>query len=605
MPNSHKTDWVVVPNAPKDFFAALNGVHPLAAQVLWARGLRDVDGVQAFLADDPCEVDPLGLRDMPLAVERIVRAIGSGETIAIYGDYDCDGVTACALLQEVLAALGANCCIYIPDRFEEGYGLNAGALDKLKADGVGLAITVDCGARAIAEAQHARDIGLDLIVTDHHELGGGVPGAYAVINPKRADCPYPFKQLAGVGVAYRLAQCLLRAAPRSVTRSGAGGEEMSDAEYEQSLLDLVAVGTVADVVPLLGENRWLVREGLRRINTQPRLGMRFLARAARVSQGAITAQTIGFTLAPRLNAAGRLDTARNAFDLLTATDESTASELALKLDARNTQRQKVTAEAVHLAEQAARDGGAPDGGAPGQMPALLFAVLEDQNEDHDTRFSGVIGLAAARMVERHYRPAVVVAVHEGQARGSCRSVNGFNITAVLDRCGDLLGRYGGHAAAAGFSTSAASLALLQQRLLDIATVEQPSGGWTRVIQADAEVNLYKLNWQSYEQLAQLEPHGQGNPRPVFVARGAVVHSVKRMGKVQGPSAGQPSASQPPHMQLRLKDARGGTWEAVGWRMGERAAELSAGAKIDLAFQLDVNEWNGERRLQLTILDFRV
>ena len=577
MPYTHRTVWDIAPYAPKEFFGAPAQLPPLVAQVLWARGMTDAESMRRFLADEPDSADPLCMQDMPLAIERILRAIHAGEHIAIYGDYDCDGVTACALLDQALGALGAHVRVYIPNRFEEGYGLHADALDHLKAEGVSLVITVDCGARAKAESARAREIGLDLIVTDHHEVGDGVlSGAYAVVNPHRADCSYPFKSLAGVGVAYRLAQGLFCSSPERLH-----GQPID--ELLEKLIDLVAIGTVADVVPLVGENRQLVRAGLLRINTQPRVGVRYLALAARVKLGAITAQTVGFTLAPRLNAAGRLDTARDAYELLTTDDESLASQIALRLNERNTERQKITAAVAHHAEQTAFAGGDED------LP-LLFASDGDYN-------AGVIGLAASRLVERFYKPAVVVTLGKGEtdARGSCRSVESFDITAALDECHDLLLRYGGHAAAAGFTMQANRMGELRERLLQIAQRQQPDGGWTRPLRIDAQVNLHKLSWDTYAQLACLEPHGMANPRPVFAACGATVHNIRRVG--------QP-AENPPHLQLRLKDARGAVWEAVGWRMGERARELSTGAKIDIAFQLDSNEWNGERKLQLILQDIR-
>ena len=570
-------EWIIAPYAPVELFAAAPDVPPLVAQVLHARGYTTPESIRQFLAIDAQAGDSLAMQDMPRAVERIGRAIQGGEAIALYGDYDCDGVTACALLHEVLGRLGANARTYIPNRFEEGYGLNSGALDKLKAEGMSLVITVDCGGRAMAEAAHAREIGLDLIVTDHHEPeGGALPGALAVVNPRRADCPYPFKQLAGVGVAFRLAQALLSSLPPDPTSS-------EREEFAGSLLDLVALGTIADVVPLLGENRGLVRDGLARINTHPRLGIAALMRAANVKAGSVNAMSVGFGLAPRLNAAGRLDTAMNAYDLLTATEQTWADELATALNERNTQRQAVTAEVAHAAEQAAFEGQA-------EIPALLFAASEEYNP-------GVIGLAAARLVERHYRPSVVVAIQNGEARGSCRSTEGFHITSALDECRSLLSKHGGHAAAAGFSTRADLLDDLRRQLLAIAQREQPPDGWTRAVRADAEVRLEKLTFQTYDQLRQLEPHGMGNPKPVFVTRGAGVQSARRVGRAD---AGQ----QPAHLQLRLRDGRGATWDAIGWRMGEREAEAPTGATIDVAFQLDVNEWNGERRLQLVVQDFR-
>jgi single-stranded-DNA-specific exonuclease len=575
-PSPARLQWVVAPTAPAEFLRALPGIHALVAQVLWARGIQDPADISAFCADDPDACDPYALQDMAVAVERIVRALDEGALITIYGDYDCDGVTACALLHETLTALGARVPVYIPDRFDEGYGVNAAALDKLKAEGAGLVITVDCGARAVTEALHARAIGLDLIVSDHHELeGGALPQALAVINPHRSDCHYPFKQLSGVGLAYRLAQALLQRA-----------RQRAPDFDEHTLLDLVAIGTVADVAPLLGENRRLVRDGLQRIRQQPRMGVRFLAAAAGVNVNAVTAQTIGFALAPRLNAAGRIDSALDAFTLLTTHDESVASQKAQRLNERNEQRQKLTAAVTRHAEQR----------LPPDMDALNTPLVFAMSDDYNL---GVIGLAATRLAERYNRPAIVVSVNDAEARGSCRSVEGFHITAALDQCKHLLSRYGGHAAAAGFTAPTQALGELQQQLAAIAGAAQPVGGWQRILHADAEINLYRLTHQSYVQLALLEPHGMANPRPVFVCRQALVQSTRRVGKNHN------APSEPgPHLQLRLHDSRGGLWEAIAWQMGPRAGEMSAGAKIDLAFRLDVNEWNGERKLQLVVQDFR-
>lgn len=572
-----RSEWLIAPRAPGELFAALPSLHPLLAQVLHARGYQSPEQIALFLDESPTDGDPFSLIDMDRAVDRIGRAIQAGETVAIYGDYDCDGVTACALLRETLTRLGANAREYFPDRFDEGYGLHAAALDKLQAEGASLVVTVDCGARAMREAEHARAIGLDLIITDHHELeGGAVPEACAVINPKRPDCPYPHKTLAGVGVAYRLAQALTRAL---------GGPPADD------LLDLAALGTIADVVPLTGENRRLAREGLARMNTRPRLGLKALMEVAGVAPGAITSTTVGFTLAPRLNAAGRLDTARNAYDLLMAGDVEWANELADALNKRNSQRQTITAQTARLAEAEALQS------APDEPPPLLFAMLDDSAEDRDQRISGVIGLAAARLVERYHRPSVVVAVSNGEGRGSCRSIEGFHITNALDECHDLLARYGGHAAAAGFTARAECLPDLRDRLLAIAARSQPETGWSRVIRADAEIRLDKFSFESFEALQRLEPHGMGNPRPTFVARGLLVRDAQRMGRAE-------EGRLPPHLRLRLRDARGAAWDAVGWRMGDDTPRLAAGAQIDLAFQVDVKEWLGQKCLQLTILDWR-
>ncbi len=571
-------EWIIAPPAPQEFIAALSELHPLTAQTLFARGYTEPDAARSFLVGDVQANDPAAFVDMPRAVDRILSAVANGEAIAIYGDYDCDGVTSCALMKRAMDALGANARVYIPDRFEEGYGLNSAALDKLKADGVSLVITVDCGARAFREAIHAREIGLDLIVTDHHELeGNAIPDAFAVIDPKRPDCTYAFKHLAGVGVAFRLAQSLLRGArTRGMQRNGIS---------EADLLDYVAIGTVADVVSLTGENRRLVGAGLQKINYSPRVGVAALLQSAGVRKGAVTAGTVGFAIGPRLNAAGRLESAMAAYELLTTDDPDLANELAVKLNQQNTERQSVTAQISKEAERIALSHD-----ESGAVPALLFAAS-------DTFNPGVIGLAAARLMEKYYRPAIVVSIdHEkGEARGSCRSVNGFHVTLALDECRDLLLKHGGHAAAAGFTTTKDNLPELQRDLVAIAEREKPAAGWQRAIRADAEFDLTQVNTDLLGQLKQFEPHGLGNPKPSFIARRALLFKVERMGRSD--------AGPPPHLRLKINDGRM-LWEAVAWRMGERFTELKEGGHIDLAFQFDENEWNGQSRIQLNVLDFR-
>lgn len=574
-------EWIIAPPAPPEFLAALNDLHPLIAQTLFARNLTDPAAARAFLMGDVNGNNPTAFVDMPKAVDRILNAIAQGEQIAIYGDYDCDGVTSCALMRRTMDALNAHACVYIPDRFEEGYGLNSAALDKLKGQGVSLVITVDCGARAFKEAEHAREIGLDLIVTDHHELEDErIPDALAVIDPKRPDCPYAFKQLAGVGVAFRLAQALLREARnRGMKRDGIS---------ERDLLDYVAIGTVADVVSLTGENRRLVSAGLQKINYSPRVGIAALLQAAGVRKGTVTAGQIGFAIGPRLNAAGRLDNAMAAYELLITEDANAANELALKLSRQNSERQSVTQQMARDAEKIALSGV-----EDGKVPALLFAASASFN-------AGVIGLAAARLMDKYYRPAVVVSIDRetGEARGSCRSVNGFHITQALDECGDLLMKHGGHAAAAGFTTTQDKLSDLHHCLVAIAERMRPAQGWQRAIRADAEFDLAQVNTDLLGQLKMFEPHGLGNPKPSFVAKRVLVKKAERMGRSE--------TGAPPHLRMMLKagDIVGNAiWEAVGWRMGERITELADDIYVDLAFQFDENEWNGQSRIQLNVLDF--
>jgi single-stranded-DNA-specific exonuclease len=561
--------WDVAPPPPQPFVDALPTLHRLTAAVLFSRGYSDPERALAFVQGKFDPVDPFVLKDMDRAVARITAAVNAGEAIAIYGDYDCDGVTSCALLMRALGSLNARVRVYLPNRFDEGYGLNSGALDKLNAEGVTLVITVDCGARAVREAAHARAIGLDLIITDHHEPDPHeLPGALALVNPKRPDCAYPYKQLAGVGVTFRLAQALLRTLKRPGCVS------------ERSLLDLVALGTVADVVSMTGENRLLVRAGLDVINSAPVPGIAALMRSAGVKPGTVDAGKIGFMLAPRLNAAGRLDDARAAYELLICDEIETAESLASQLSLQNEQRQLLTASMADDAEVRALQ---PDPDAP-----LLFAADDGYN-------AGVIGLAAARLVERYYRPAVVVAIHNGEARGSCRSVHGFHMTQALDACAALLSKHGGHAAAAGFTLPTERLTALRDALTAEARSAQPEHGWQKIIKVAAEVELADVSAKAYAELCKLEPHGPENPRPVFASRRVAVVEAKRIGKSESGIG--------PHLKIKLRDGRRTFWDAVFWRAGERQAELREGACIDVAFQLDENEWNGRKNLQLVVQDF--
>lgn len=536
--------------------------------MLYARGWREPAAARAFLEGAFAPVQPTALRGIDVVTERLLRAVESGESIAVYGDYDCDGVTSCALLISTLRALGAQPRVYIPDRFEEGYGLNAGALDALADAGVRVVVTVDCGARAAAEARRARERGIDLLITDHHEPGSAIPDAYAFVNPRQPGCTYPFKSLAGVGVAFRLAQCLLREARRR-------GRTVD--LTERALLDFVAIGTVADVVPLTGENRALVRAGLEELNRASRPGVRALLRAAGVAPGAVTSERIGFALAPRLNAAGRLGSALSAYELLMAPEDAQAERLAAELSELNAQRQEITSRTASDAEQRALE--------LGDDAPLLFAASDAYNP-------GVIGLAAARLAERHRRPAVVVTLQGDEARGSCRSVPGFHITAALDCCADLLARHGGHAAAAGFSMDRTRVQELADRLRDHAADVQPPGGWRRVFTIDAEVLPGEFGWDLQRQLALLEPHGADHPRPLLLSRGARVVSARTVG---------PNAA---HLKLRLRDAFGVVWDAIGWRAGERLSECAAGRRIDVLFHPTADEFEGAARLQWEVQDFR-
>ena len=575
-----KPRWQIAPPAPEDHLARFPQLSPLIVQLLYNRGITAPQDVRDFLAGARPEDNPFRLKGMNEAVTRLRQAIRGEELVAVYGDFDADGVTATALLVETLSALGARVKPYIPHRVDEGYGLNTGALRQLASQGVEVVVTVDCGIRSIEEVSYGRKLGLDFIATDHHSVGEEVPPALAVINPKQPDCPYPFKDLAGVGVAFKLAQALLRANRRVPVAKGEVGVN------EEDLLDLTALGTVADLAPLLGENRSLVRRGLERLNDPQRLGLRAMIAQVGLKLGQIDAAAIGFVLGPRLNAAGRMDDATTSYDLLTCRSPDEAANLAQELEELNRRRQRLTAETLERAKEQVL--------MAGEDEKLLFAAGEDF-------LAGIVGLVAGRLTEEFYRPTLVVELGPEESRGSARSIPEFNITAALDQCSDLLVRYGGHAAAAGFTVANDNLEPLQERLKELAAEQLEGVELTPTLLIDAEVELSEMDWATQALLTQLEPCGYANPAPLLLSRRAIVRSARAVGTDGG------------HLKLSLSDgqarpstvsdaASGHHWGAIAFRQGQWAGQLPR--HIDVVYSLEVNEWRGEKRLQLNVKDLR-
>ncbi|MBN1136085.1 MAG: single-stranded-DNA-specific exonuclease RecJ [Anaerolineae bacterium] len=557
--------WRDVTQSRDQHPACLPDLPPLLAQVLCGRGITDPSAASDFLASRVTIDDPFLLEGMNRAVPRLHQAIYRGQKIAVYGDFDADGVTATAVLVRVLSSLGARVEPYIPDRVDEGYGLNLGALRKLYRRGVRLVVTVDCGVRSITEAEQV-DRHMNLIITDHHLPGDRLPPATAIIDPKQPGCAYPFKDLAGVGLAYKLAQALLARPP-------AGPQPAPD--IEESLLDLVAIGTVADLAPLLGENRSLVRRGLDALNEASRPGVAALIADAGLRKGEVDSTAIGFRLGPRLNAAGRLEHAMIAYDLLTKTDALETRNLAERLGELNRRRQQLTDETVAAAEAQVL---AEDPGA-----RLYLAASPDFKP-------GIVGLAASRLTEAYYRPSVVVEVGEEESRGSCRSIPEFHITEALDECRELLIRHGGHRVAAGFTVATANLPVLRERLQAIAAERLAGVELKPTLEINAEVPLEEVGWPTYQLLSQLEPCGAENPTPVLLSRDVEVREIKVMGAEQK------------HLKLVLRDRRGAAWDAVLFRGGHLCDEVPG--RVDVAYCLLANKWNGEDRLQLEVQDLR-
>ena len=561
--------WNISPHISPEADSALAAFPPLLRQVLFNRGFADDPSARAYLRGEPnSNTDPYQMTDMSTAIDRIRYAIQNNEPVAIYGDYDVDGVTATALLVETLKKLGADVRGYIPNRFDEGYGLNNNALDELKADGVKLVITVDCGIRSPAEAAHAQTIGLDLIISDHHHPDDdNLPPALAVINPKRHGDIYPDKDLAGVGIAYKIAEALL---------SDDGQSSVGNGQLLKSLLDLVALGTVADLAPLVGENRVLVKKGLKQMRQTTRQGLFSLAAVADISLSKVNAGNIGFGLGPRLNAAGRLKEALAAFELLTTTDVFRAGELAQQLDMQNRERQRITRDMQARAEEMVI--------SEDPNAYLFFAAHEDFN-------SGVVGLAASRLTEKYYRPAIVASKGEEETRGSCRSIPEFHITDALDQCADLLVRHGGHAAAAGFTVKNENITALVSRLKAIAEEKLSGSELKPIVTADAEVDLSEMRPEVFEKgLKYLEPTGYGNREASFVARNVKVKNSRIVG------------SDGKHLKMSLEDAKGVAHDAIGFRLGDWHKSMPP--RVDVLFTYEPNEFNGRVTYQLNLKDLK-
>jgi single-stranded-DNA-specific exonuclease len=540
----------------RDAFAHQKGIPnfpPVVATVLAARGITT--RAQADLFYKPHlggEYDPLQLPGMHEAVERTRRAIAAKETIALYGDFDVDGVTSIAVLETGLRALGAVTRPYIPDRFLEGYGLNNGAIDKLRGEGASLLVTADCGISSVDEVAHANTLGLDVIILDHHTVPDAMPAAVATVNPKRLDSIYPFDELAAVGVAYRFLHVLYESY----------GRTLDDSE----VVDLVGMGTVVDVAPLTDENRRIVTRGLIQMRQGLRPGLEALTKVSRVAPERITAETLGFALGPRMNAAGRLSHAKIALDLLLAKTMEEARPLAEELEFLNRKRRSQTDEAIALAEELV--GGSDD-------PLIMIGS--------DEISAGIVGLVAARLAEQHHRPAIVFERGSDTSRASARSIPGFDIIAAIRREKALLVRHGGHRAAAGFTVRNEDLPLLKERLLNTAA-EMLDGTMLRpVVDVDAEAPLSAIAGIEIKGLMQFEPCGQGNPKPVLMSRGVQLKDAKPVG------------ADKQHLKVVFKDGPA-TWHGIAFRR----------ANADLAERMDVvytlgHDLDGQR-LQIEVLD---
>lgn len=537
------------------------GVPPLAALTLCARGLDTPEKARAFLdAGRGQLLDPFLMKDMDRAAARVRRALAAGEHIAVYGDYDVDGITSTCLLTDFLRREGGTVIPYIPDRMEEGYGLNREAVAALRGQGVGLIVTVDCGITAVEEAACAASLGVELVITDHHECKAALPAAAAVVDPRRADCPYPFKCLAGVGVALKLVLAL-------------GGPARRD-ELLERYADLAAIGTVADVMSLTGENRTIVRLGLEALRRTGRPGLRALLHEAGLDERPLTATAIGYTLAPRINASGRMGCASLAGELLLTDDPARGEELSRALCDLNRERQAIEAEIYTECQAMAEALPRP------QRHALVLAG--------EQWHQGVVGIVASRLTERYGCPAFMICLDHGMGKGSCRSWGGVNLFERLAECSDLLEGFGGHALAAGFTVREENIPLLSRRLREGLERALGAGASPAALEADAEVEARELTVEAVADLDRLEPCGTGNPRPVLVLRGALIQSMSQVGRGR-------------HLKLRL-ESKGTPLDAIFFSADGAELGLAPGGRVDVAFYPQINEFRGTRSVQLQVAD---
>ena len=544
-------------------------ISPTTARLLCIRGLGDLDLAQRFLSPSLDDLhDPFGLTDMQPAVERILGAIARRERIAIHGDYDVDGVTSTVILRRALELLGADVIHFIPERLRDGYGLQPAAIDRLHADGVRLVISVDCGIRAADAARHATALGLELIITDHHEPDTTLPPALAVINPKRHDCHYPDKNLAGVGVALKLVQALCM-------KSGRTG-------WLPAFVKIAAIGTLADVVPLVGENRIIAKLGLRMLSAGPhKVGLRSLLDVCGLTGKEIDSYHIGFVLAPRVNAAGRMSTPDIAARLLLAADETMGDEargLADQLNTENIRRQQEEAEIVIQAKKLVET----------DLDVGSRTVIVVAGEGWHR---GVIGIVASKLVDAFHRPAIVLSMDGDVAHGSCRSLPCFNMLAALESCGELMTKFGGHKQAAGLTIESSRIRELRARVNDFADgCLQPDDLRPR-LWIDGALPFRAISPQFASELTTLAPFGAGNPMPIFRTSGVEIVDGPRLVKER-------------HLKMAFKQD-GRVMRGIAWRASEREAFVAEHrAAIDLAFSVEQDTWNGERYLQLSIADFR-
>ncbi|MCK4592621.1 single-stranded-DNA-specific exonuclease RecJ [Candidatus Parcubacteria bacterium] len=617
--------WIVNKKYPEKFAKEFPELTPIILQLLWDREIKDQTLVDEFFNPDYEQDihDPFLMKDMDKAVKRIFKAIKNGEKITIYGDYDVDGVTSSVIMVSALIELKSVISqvekeeakkfidIYIPDREFEGYGLNEKAVNQIKKEKTDLIITVDCGISSFENVEIVKKLGIDIIITDHHHVPDKIPEALAIINPKQRDCLYPFKELAGVGVAFKVAQALIKNLENYNSEKSKSKKLKSkklqpknlksynlSPGFEKWLLDLVALGTVADCVNLVGENRTLVKYGLLVINKTKRIGIKKLIKVSgtKIRENgnvketkAIDTTSISFMLAPRLNAAGRMDHANTSYELLNSEDEREAKELVARLEKNNQNRQRITEKAMaEIKQRIAKYK---------KLPKIIIEF------DPDWRI-GIVGLVAGKLADEYSRPFLVLQKKEDQSAGSGRSIPEFNLIEAIEKCKEILISFGGHSQAAGLKIENKNLKKFKKKIEGIAEKILREEDLIPSIEIDREIGYEQMNWQLIDEIEKFKPFGQGNKKPVFMAKKFEVHEVRAVGNDNA------------HLKLCfktiLKDGKVKYFPAIAFRLGKLAEEMSDGKSglrwgdiVDVVFQLEINEWNGNRELQMNVLDLRI
>ena len=562
-PAQQRMEWRVRPAVPQEIAQPLmdSGLTPILAQLLYNRGLHSPDQAQDFLSGDEVSHDEALLPGLEQAVERLRTAVRGHERVAVFGDFDVDGITGTAIMARALTSLGVEVIPYIPHRVDEGHGLSTDAVSHLAAQGATLLVTVDTGVTAFAEVAAAQDMGVDVIITDHHLAPQGAPDAYAIIDPRLPDSTYPFPHLTGAGLAYKLCKALLQ------SFSSSAEEQLG------TLLSLAAMGTVADVAPLLDENRSIVRRGLEELARSSSTGLQAMFKTARIEDVSFDAETIGWVLAPRLNAAGRLDHAEASYRLLVTNDAGEAEGLALQLEQQNRDRRTMTTEAYQKARSLVEPG-----------PLIMVG---------DESFSpGIIGLVASRLAEEFHRPAVVLSLGPDVSRGSCRSIPEFDMGSALHEVAPQVEgilRFGGHPQAAGFTIATSSLDSLQRRLTSVAEEALSDQALQPRLDIDLDLPLRDLPRDIYPTVQRLAPFGAANPSPLFLSRNVQLVSSRQIG------------SNGDHSLLKLKE-NGIIWDAIAFGNSCRLPENIN--KVDVVYTVEIDRWKSHETLRLNVKDVR-